>query len=149
MRWRAVLLALVSLASAGCWSGPLEERIEVLEVRSADILPIPQQVRFAAIRDMALAPESVWVLDGAPPFVTRISLTTGGAVQSGQRGQGPGEFLYPVAIQPAVDSGEPGAWIWDLGNHRVSVLDTLGASRKSEPLSDDAGFRVRGTCQQE
>jgi hypothetical protein len=93
---------------------------------------------------MAVTPGSLWVLDGAPPFVTRIDLAEGEIAQSGQRGEGPGEYLYPVAVQPVTSQEGPGGWIWDLGNLRVSFLDTLGAVQGSEPIGEDAPYRVRG-----
>ena len=144
MRWRVVFSALGLLATCGCWSGPGEGNIDMIGVESAAIEPVSERVRFASIRDIALTPGSLWVLDGAPPFVTRIDSVEGAAVQAGQRGEGPGEYLFPVAIQAVADAEEPGAWIWDLANLRVSFLDTLGALKGSEPIGDDAPYKVRG-----
>jgi hypothetical protein len=144
MSRRVVFLAWGLVATAGCWPGRGDQAIDPIRVESTALQPVSGEVRFASVRDVAVTPESLWVLDGAPPFVTRIDLAEGEIVQSGQRGEGPGEYLYPVAVQPVTSQEGPGGWIWDLGNLRVSFLDTLGAVQGSEPIGEDAPYRVRG-----
>ena len=143
MRCWAGVSVCVWLVVCGCGTGAPEGGTEVLSVEPDAIQPVSTEVRFAAVRDLALDSESVWVLDGAAPFLTRIALADGSSVQFGGKGEGPGEFLNPVAIQPALNPDESGVWVWDLGNRRVSGLDTLGVFSGSEPLSDEGGIKAR------
>ena len=136
-------VALVGMAVCSCLPGSSPDGIDVLQVESNDIRAVTSEVRFVSVRDMVLDSGSVWVLDGAPLFLSRVSLGDGGSVQFGGEGQGPGELLNPWAIQPHSGPGGAGIRVWDLGTNRVSLFDTLGGLQTSESLSDEGMIRAR------
>jgi hypothetical protein len=143
MRWWLGVSAWVGVVVSGCGAAPPERGTETLSVDPAEIELLSAEARLVAVRAVAMDSESVWVLDGAAPFLTRIALAEGRSVQAVRDGRGPGEFLDPVELQPVVDSAGPGVGVWDLGNRRVSVFDTFGIFCGSEPLSDEGGIRAR------
>ncbi|TFH64049.1 MAG: hypothetical protein E4G90_08885 [Gemmatimonadales bacterium] len=134
---------LVGLVVCGCLPGSSREGINVLEVGSNDIQAVTSEARFVSVRDMVLDSGAVWVLDGAPPFLSRVAWADGGTLQFGVEGQGPGELLNPWAIQSEPGPGGPGIRVWDMGTHRVSLFDTLGGLETSESLSEEGMIRAR------
>ena len=143
MKPRAYGVALVGVAVCSCWPGSARDGINVLQVESNDIRAVTSEVRFLSVRDMVLDSGSVWVLDGAPPFLSRVAVGEGRSVQFGGEGRGPGELLNPWAIQPLSGPGGLGIHVWDLGTYRVSLFDTLGGLLRSESLSDKGMIRAR------
>jgi len=143
MNWRLAAVVVLLSALAGCSFASREATVEVRIVEASEIQFLPTEVQFVAVRDLVLAGEALWVLDGAPPFVTRMSLGDGEALQFGREGQGPGEFLDPRAIQPTVRPDTVGIRVWDFENNRVSSLDSLGDLVGSERLSDEGRIRAR------
>jgi hypothetical protein len=136
-----VSLFLVALASCSPVStGPSDE---VHGVQQSEIHLLPTNARFVAVQSLVLAEEALWVLDDAPPFLTRVSLDDGQAIRAGEEGQGPGELLDPWAIQPGGKANPRGIQVWDLGNNRVSTFDSLGCAIGSERLSDEGRIRAR------
>ena len=143
MIWRLAEITVFLLALAGCSSSWTEATPEPQIVESGEIQLLPIENRFVAVRDLVLVGGSLWVLDGAPPFVTRVPLEGGKAVQFGGEGEGPGEFLNPWAIQPSVRPDRSGVRVWDLVTLRVSTFDSLGHFVGSERLSDEGRIRAR------
>ena len=111
--------ALVLLSACG---EPDQLTLPGLAVDEWEVQPLPADARFVAVRDMFLSDGFLWVLDGAPPFVTRISLESGEALQFGREGDGPAEFRAPWAIQPTPDSS--GVLVWDFGSYRALDFDS-------------------------
>ncbi len=143
------LSACLSLLAIGCGTdaanfdtGPRIVEMSEIQVPAAG----PQ---FVAVRDMAVGEGTVWILDNAEPFLTRVSVTDGGSRQFGRRGEGPGELRSPQAVQTVagledMDGGTgDGIWVWDIGNHRVSTFDADGTFRDSEPLDENGPIRAR------
>jgi len=143
MNWHPGPAVMLLSALAGCSSAPPEASIEIRVVEAGEVQLLSTDPRFESVRDLVLTGGSLWVLDGAPPFVTRVSVGDGEAEQFGRGGQGPGEFLNPWAIQPTAGPETIGIRVWDLGNNRVSTLDTLGNLVGSERLSDEGRIRAR------
>jgi hypothetical protein len=139
----SALSALILLVLVGC--RPPEEEVVGRSrlVDPEEIVPIPTEARFFSVRDVALSGDALWVLEGAPPFVTRVSLVRGEVVEFGGEGEGPSELRNPWGIQPAVGPGAAGVRIWDLGNGRVSTFDPAGDLMGSEPLSTRGIIRAR------
>ena len=103
--------------------------------------PISTDARFVSIRDMTLIGDGLWVLDGAPPFLTRISLETGDSFQQGEEGEGPGEFLAPWAIQPTSDSA--GVLVWDFGSFRTTRYGLSGSLNNTQDMSREGQILAR------
>ena len=143
MRLPTCSLALVGVVASGCWPGSSRDGIDVLKVGSNDIQAVTSDARFFSVREMVLDSGVVWVLDGAPPFLSRVALADGGTLQFGLEGQGPGELLNPWAIQPEPSPGGPGIRVWDIGTHRVSLFDTSGGLQASERLNEEGMVRAR------
>ncbi len=131
------------LAVAGCSPGGPGHSVETRFVDAREVELLPATSRFVSVRDLAFDGESIWVLDGAPPFITRVSVRDGGSDQFGGEGQGPGEFLTPWAIQPADGPVDGSIRVWDQGNDRVSTFDPRGNLLGSERLSEDGRIRAR------
>ena len=143
MRHQTCGKVLVAIVVCACLPGSSRDGINLLEVGSNDIQAVTLDARFVSVRDMVLDSGVVWVLDGAPPFLSRVALAEGGTLQFGVEGRGPGELLNPWAIQPGPGPGEPGIRVWDMGTHRVSLFDTLGGLQTSENLSEEGMIRAR------
>ena len=103
-------------------------------VQAAEIEPLPSDAGFAQIRSLVLADEALWVLDAAPPYLTRVSLADGHTLQFGAEGQGPGEMLNPWDIQPAPELDPAGIQVWDPGNNRVSTYDWPWLLHRQRPI---------------
>ena len=89
-------------------------------------------LEFTDIREIVETANAIWVLDIAPPFVTRIERGTGSVLRVGERGEGPAEFSRPVALQ--VNPGDGSVHIWDLGSRRHTVFDAALTLVHSEPI---------------
>jgi len=138
-RHAATVMWLLSFPLA-CSEGPAEPLPE-LRLEEWSLSPLPTKARFVAIRDMTLLGPDLWVLDGAPPFLTQISLETGEAVQFGRNGEGPGEYLAPWAVRPTTDS--TGVLVWDFGARRVTRYDLSGRLVGSQAMSQEGQIRAR------
>lgn len=138
-----VLSPLMLVAVVGCQ--PSEEPVVTSSrvVEAAEIVPVATEARFFSVRDVSLDGDVLWVLSGVPPFVTRVSLVDGDAVEFGAEGEGPAELRNPWGIQALGGPGEGGVRIWDLGNGRVSTFDSAGAFQGSERLSPQGIVRAR------
>ncbi len=143
MRVGRGLWAPVWLLAVGCSQGASGTSAHTLWVEAHDLQHLAPEAPFVDIRDLAVGPESIWVLDAAPPFVTRVSLPEGRVTRFGPEGRGPGESLSPRALQAAPDPGTPGVVVWDLGNLRALVFDTLGTFTGSEALDGPGTPRAR------
>jgi hypothetical protein len=133
----------ILLGVVGCSSTPALPAFQVDTILSREIEPLPAEASFTAVRDIVVSDGFLWVLDGAPPFMTRIDRETGEALRFGSEGKGPGEFLDPWAIQPAVDTESSHVLVWDLGALRVSEFDQRGQLLTSDRLSDEGRVRAR------
>ena len=130
MKSRLLLCGMACAVTSAC--GGSDAAIEFREV-PADALTTPfPGVEFTAIRDIATAPDAVWVLDTSPPFLTRIEPRGGGAVRGGDRGEGPEDLLFPIALQVDPDSGL--AHVWDLGARAHKVFDATISLVRSDRL---------------
>ena len=130
--------ALFVLSACG---GPDQSTLPGLTVEEWDVQAVPTETRFLAVRDMFLSDGALWVLDGAPPFVTRLSLETGEVLQFGREGGGPGEFRAPWAIQPTSDSS--GVLVWDFGSYRVTEFEPDGSVVSVSDMDPDGRMVVR------
>ncbi len=139
-----VVLSLATLCSCGPGE-PQESRgpIGPRTVEAAEIETLPSEEGFAQIRSLVFAGDALWVLDAAPPYLTRVSLTDGQTLQFGPEGQGPGELRNPWDIQPAPGLDPPGIQVWDPGNNRVSTFDCQGSLVTSDRLDDEGLIRAR------
>jgi hypothetical protein len=140
---RAVLISTLVL-SVGCGPSSGKSSPESYHVEAREIEVLGPEFRFTRVRDMVVTEDAVWVLDAAPPFLTRLSRADDEVTQFGRLGQGPGEFINPWSIQPTSVVSEPGIQVWDLGNARVYGFDTRGDLLHSKELSREHGVRVRG-----
>jgi len=141
---RLVLLAVCCITPIGCGISGDSEVPPPEIVGLEDIRTIRPDVGFVGPRDLAMTEGAVWVLDNAPPFLTRVSLDDGSVIRIGAEGQGPGEYRFPWAVQPAqISAGEKGVVVWDLGNGRVSVVGPEGAFLGSMLLNPSHGLRAR------
>ncbi|MYA42975.1 MAG: hypothetical protein F4Z31_14635 [Gemmatimonadetes bacterium] len=130
MRPRLLMSGIACAVASACASA--DAAIEFREV-PAEALTTPfPGVEFTAIRDIAEAPDAVWVLDTSPPFLTRIEHTGGGALRGGERGEGPEDLLFPIALQVDPDSGL--AHVWDLGARAHKVFDATMSLVRSDRL---------------
>lgn len=117
------------VAGVACEQQPRETAVPVAVIASESLERLPVAVTFSEVREIVVAGTAIWVLDGAPPFVTRIA--KGGqheAVRFGRGGDGPAELRRPVALA----STERGVQVWDVQlDKRVSYgfdgsLDQVG-----------------------
>jgi len=129
-----VLLACGENNPAGIPGGQIEEW---------EAHPLGTKARFVSVRDMALTRSYLWVLDAAPPYVTRVTLETGEILQFGWKGKGPGEFVDPWAIQPASASDTSGIIIWDFGSSRVTEFGFSGTSLGSTEFAQAGRPTIR------
>jgi hypothetical protein len=139
VRGAGAMRALKLLASClGAVACGYEEPAELVRVDPGELQVVGPGTRFVSIQEMVAGAGSLWVLDAAPPFITRLS-RAGEATGFGMKGQGPSELLDPRAIhgQDAV------ARVWDLGAGRVSSFDTLGVLVDSEPLPEEGRIYAR------
>ncbi len=132
----AQVLFLCTLCS--CVAKPTAS-VDVREVMIDELELIAPSIGFSAVRDVAVHGDVVWVLDGTPPFLTRLSVTGEVAHQFGDEGEGPTELVNPWAI--VADS--QGVRVWDLGNRRVSAVSPDGVTMGSQRMSDASGARIR------
>ena len=134
---------LILLVLVGCQ--PSEEPVDAPTrvVEAGEIVPVPTEARFFSVRDVVLSGDDLWVLEGASPFVTRVSLASGEALRFGGEGEGPAELRNPWGIQALGEPGASGVRIWDLGNGRVSTFDSTGGFLGSERLSTRGIVRAR------
>ncbi len=152
---RPVGCALLSVATFACQA--THPTIAFQSVPTQEIEVAFPDLKFNEVRDLVETDAAIWVLDASPPFITRVDQLTSGVLRGGARGQGPGEFRQPVALQ--VDSTTGAAHVWDVGTRRHTVLDATLAVRGSERIADATWvgrhdirevtyadpYRVRGT----
>ena len=143
MRGSGILVAVLPFVVAACTFGESGTNFVSRTIEADEIRLLPSSAGFVAVRDVILLDESLWVLDGAPPFVARVALGDGEARHFGPEGEGPGEFLDPWAIQPTLSPDTSGVLVWDLGAGRVSEFDEAGAFLESARLSDSGRIRAR------
>lgn len=136
-------LLFLTVCLSGCGGSRAAGPPEVRTVDGTDIELLPTEATFVSVRDLFVSEGSVWVLDGAEPFVVRAPLEGGEVVAFGREGEGPGEFLRPQAIQPTSGGEAPGVRVWDFGTGRVSAFDPLGTLRGSERMADEGIIRAR------
>lgn len=127
---------LLLSCSDGRTGGILVPRLEELGVQI-----LANEVRFLNVRDMTLLDDHLWVLDGAAPYLTRISIRTGSVLRLGEKGDGPGEFRDPWAVQPTPDS--TALLVWDFSTHRVSEFDPEGGLIRSTALDPEGRILAR------
>ena len=117
-----------------------------LEFEEWEVRPLSTDARFVAVRDIASVGDFLWILDSAPPFLSRISIGSGEVLQFGLEGEGPGEFLAPWAIQPTADSSS--ILVWDFGSYRTTEFDLSGSVKASQPMSQTGRIRARSRFKQ-
>jgi hypothetical protein len=115
----------------------------VFEDEEGEILT--SRVHLLSVRDLVATEQGLWVLDGAPPSVTRVSSPDGGVVQFGRRDQGPNEFLNPSAIKATTKADNSGVHVWDLGNVRASALDRAGKLVGASRINDGCLISARAS----
>jgi len=147
MKGRGTLVAILPLVMTACHLGEPTTTIVSRTIEADEIRPLPTSAGFVAVRDVMLLGGSLWVLDGAPPFVARVALGGGEAFQFGTEGEGPGEFLDPWAIQPTLRPDTSGILVWDIGAGRVSEFDDEGSFVESARLSEEGRVRARSNIQ--
>jgi hypothetical protein len=133
---RALKLLATCLGAVACG---YEEPAELVRVDRGELEVVAPETRFVSVQEIAAGSGSLWVLDAAPPFITRLS-RDGEATGFGMKGQGPNELLDPRAIQ----GHDSVVRVWDLGAGRVSSFDTLGVLLDSEPLPEEGRIYARG-----
>ena len=147
MRRLLVYLTPAWLLVVACeWmaSQPLDETIRMdLET----IHTVAPQARFTKVRDIVLDSGTVWVLDGTPPFLAKVT-EDGEVLRFGGKGRGPGELLNPGAIRPWDGPMGRGIRAWDLALNRVSTFDGDGVFQGSERLSDEGLIRARSNIEE-
>ena len=143
MRRTEGVVPILALLVAGCAPGPPSSTTHELAVPLSEIEALPAEVAFTSPRELVVAGGFLWVLDGAPPFLTRLSLRGTEVLSLGREGEGPGEFRSPVAIQPGTGPDSLGVWVWDLGRGRVTAYDGEGGLLGSSPLEPEARLRIR------
>ena len=122
---------LVACAIGGACGGS-DASFEFRQV-PAEALATPYRgVEFTSIRDVVATPDAIWVLDGSPPFLTRIERPGGPVVRGGDRGEGPADLVFPVALQ--VDPERRSAHVWDFGSREHKVFDATFSLVGSERL---------------
>ncbi len=146
MRRLALLAALVTAlgaAGSGCAQAPSAEEAASETVALEELQVLAPGARFTAVRELVLSGASLWVLDGSPPFVTRVTLEGGEVIAFGARGPGPGELMDPRSLLPSPGAPEGSVWVWDYGTGRVSRFDSAGVFLASEPMDEGGATRVR------
>ncbi len=139
MRPRFLLLGAVCAVASACASS--DAAIEFREI-PAEALTTPfPGVEFTAIRDIATAPDAVWVLDTSPPYLTRIERAGGDVLRGGERGEGPEDLVFPIALQVDPDGGM--AHVWDVGSRQHKVFDATMSLVRSERLQGASWARRR------
>lgn len=139
MRPRFPLLGVACALASACASS--DAAIEFREVPAEALtMPFPG-VEFTAIRDIATAPDAVWVLDTSPPFLTRIEHSGGNVLRGGDRGEGPEDLVFPIALQVDPDRGM--AHVWDLGSRQHKVFDATMSLVRSDRLRGASWARRR------
>jgi hypothetical protein len=142
----ALLAALVTAlgpAGLGCVQARSAEEAASETVALEDLQVVASGARFTAARELALSGASLWVLDGSPPFVSRVTLEGGEVIAFGARGPGPGELMDPRSLLPSPGAPEGSVWVWDYGTGRVSRFDSAGVFLASEPMDEGGATRVR------
>lgn len=117
-------------------------------VGKEELQVIHPDLDFEGIRDLVVTPTAVWVLDGGEPFLTRVSLDDGSAIQFGRKGRGPEELRNPWSIQWVGTDGEDTIMVWDLGNSRVSRFDGDGFLLDSQKVPRDNWMPVRSNIRE-
>lgn len=143
MKHRFPVRRLLLLGLGACSSGQAPPALEVDTIPLRELEPVATEAHFTTVRDMIISGGFIWVLDGAPPFLTRVNPETGEALRIGAEGRGPGEFLDPWAIQPALDTDAAHVLVWDFGTFRVSEFDPRGKLVSSDRLSEGGTVRAR------
>lgn len=129
---RARFLPHFVACAIGGACGDSDASFEFREI-PAEALAIPYPgVEFTAIRDVVATSDAIWVLDGSPPFLTRIARPAGPVLRGGDRGEGPADFVFPVALQ--VDAERRSAHVWDFGSREHKVFDAAISLIGSERL---------------
>lgn len=87
--------------------------------------------------DVVITPAGeVLASDRSDPMIRRFAADGRPLTTFGRRGEGPGEFLWPVRIAPLA-SGE--LHVADLRVRRITRLDAAGAERHTSPLRQGVG----------
>jgi len=139
----AIVVTAVGPAGPGCVPAPSAEEAAWETVALEDLQVLAPGARFTAVRELVLSGPSLWVLDGSPPFVTRVTLEGGEVIAFGARGPGPGELMDPRSLLPSPGAPEGSVWVWDYGTGRVSRFDSVGAFLEAEPMDEGGATRVR------
>lgn len=134
---------VLSMAVPGCHHPEAGGEVDPPTIHAQSVRPFPGGARFSKVRDLTFSGRYLWVLDGTPPFLTRLSGEGGEPLLLGRRGQGPLEFLSPWAIQPSGIGGSGGIWVWDFGQQRVVELDSEGGLVRVEPLAEPGRIWAR------
>lgn len=128
------MLASLALLTAGCGdpdgSGPGEGLPEIAleEELRLGALEEPVEEVFGQVSGVAMGEDGdLWVLDGQIPGVRHFAADGTPMGIIGREGEGPGEFLRPMGIVPAVGGGFA---VWDPRNARLSVFDGDGEYRE-------------------
>lgn len=137
-----LFLAVFGL-SLGCESDLKSDDSTSVAVPIQEIRPIRPEVRFAGVLDMVFVDGALWILDTAPPLLTKLPLDGGQTVRIGSEGRGPGEFLEPHALQASPDQKSRSLLVWDFGLSRVSEISEDGHILRSERLSEEGRLRAR------
>jgi len=144
----AAVVTVVGPAGLGCDQAPSAERVASEAVALEDLQVLAPGARFTSVRELALSGASLWVLDGGPPFLTRVTLEGGEVVAFGARGPGPGELLHPRSLLPSLGPSKGSVWVWDYGTGRASRFDSAGVFLASEPMDEGGAIAVRSDLDQ-
>ena len=145
---RRTCVVLLSWAISACTLGESAATVDSRTVEQHEIKVVGTSARFVDVRDAFLLDGSLWVLDAAPPFLSRVNLGNGEVLQFGGEGQGPGEFLSPQAIQPAGVPADHGILVWDAGTGLVTTMAQNGTFRESARVREEGRVRARSSIRE-
>jgi hypothetical protein len=115
MSRRLALVAMVVTAVGwrGDWAvqTPSAGEAALVIVALEDLQVLAPGARFTAVQEMVLSGPSLWVLDGGPPFVTRVALEGSEAKALGEEEQFPSHHQTPHTAVGAVRLRGIGTWI--------------------------------------
>jgi hypothetical protein len=109
----AMVVTAVGSGGLGCAKTPSAEKAALVIVALEDLQVLAPGARFTAVRDLVLSGPSLWVLDGGPPFVTRVTLEGGEAKALGEEEQFPSHHQTPHTAVGAVRLRRLGTWVQD------------------------------------
>lgn len=137
-RWSGIFAVTLACVGAGCVPESMDEPLTVV-VDIRQLHTVSAEIDFADVRDVVSDGTNLWVLDRAPPYITRISLDGEIVHRFGRNGEGPSELSQPVALRVAGDRVD----VWDMAlSKRASFLwdGTLDAVQR---LSDERSGWIR------